>query len=448
MDDWASDGEAEDLGDLGKLDLPEVKITAPPVPTPPPAPVVPATNAWQRRDPGDVRAVMRGPVGASAASGGQRSAPPGGPPRRAGFGRDPPAGRPAYGSGGFGSGGSGGSGNGGYGFNSGSGPAGGAGNGGYGFNSGGGPAPAGSGDAPTAGGTGATLYVSNLPPRVEAQELIDFFQDAGCVDVRLSHHTDTGNVKAAFVVLGPNVDPEQALSYEGRMFGSRTIHVKVDGERRSGSTRERQPYGSGGFGVNGSRDRDRGRSNGGVGGGFGGSGGGFGGSGGFGGGGGGGGSGHWGGSSYELPSRGSERERNSSLQAPDPTIPTGPAPAGRKRLVLKPRTKPMPKLDIDHRAIGGPTNRTRSSGMGRSGGDWGPGGSVDNGRLAGLRGAPSSNDAPQMPRSAPPPSNSAKKDMDKVTAKMASTKIADPRAEEKPKPTLKNSFALLGEGDE
>lgn len=41
-------------------------------------------------------------------------------------------------------------------------------------------------------------------------------------------------------------------------------------------------------------------------------------------------------------------------QRADPTIPTGPPPAGRKKLVLKPRTKPPPVLEVDTRAIDGP----------------------------------------------------------------------------------------------
>lgn len=329
MADWASDGEEESLADLGTLDLPEVEniklAEGPPQSAPPPQP-----NAW-RRETGDVRSMLRGGTPNEA----PRSAPPPGSDRRVAAAPDRPAGRRAYGSGGFGERGGGGYG-GGYGGE----------RGGYGFNGS-------SGGARTGGGT--VLYVTNLPSRMEAGELAQFFADAGCVDVKLTYHNDTGNVKSALVTLGANGSVERALSYDGRSFGSRSLHVKVDDPLAS------KAYGSAGFGSNGLR-------------------------------------------------------RAAPTQADDPSIPTGPPPAGRKRLNLKPRTKPLPTLDIDHRAIDQP---------GRAG----RGASMDDARLARFRSAP-------------------------VVVKSASTPPVEGDArdksggEENAKATLDNSFALLGDGNE
>lgn len=63
----------------------------------------------------------------------------------------------------------------------------------------------------------------------------------------------------------------------------------------------------------------------------------------------------WGASGHTSKDR-----RRSTSQAEDPTIPQDPPPEGRKKLQLKPRTKPIPAFEVDSRAIDAPsTDRPR-----------------------------------------------------------------------------------------
>ncbi len=359
MDDWGSD----EGGDLGlALDLPDVEITKPaPVPvSAPPAPVVPAVNAWtQRRESSDVRKIYRGPVSTQSAE--NRPAAPHQPPRSA-----PPAGRTSSGYG----------------------------------------APPGNFSGATGGRSkGVTLYVSNLPYRCEAREIQNIFSRAGCAEVRLTHHSDTGNVKAAFVELAQGVDPENALALNGFNFEGRSIHVKIDGAGRSGgSGRGRSSYGSSGFGPGGRDGRERhDRGSGG---------------------------GHWGGSSYEpAGSGGKDRSDRDRPQAIDPTIPTGEAPPGRKKLQLKPRTKPLPVFKVDKSALAEPT-RPKTSAMPRGEGAW--------------TRASSNGSARQLPRSTPLANTGKKDDGDKVASRLGNLRI---NGGEKPQPVRKNVFAVLGGED-
>lgn len=367
MDDWGSD----EGGDLSlALDLPDVEIIKPkPAPAPvsaPPAPVVPAVNAWtQRRETSDVRKLYRGPV--STPNSDSRSNVVRQPPRSA-----PPVGRTPSNHGGappgnFGGGGGGGS-----------------------------------------QTKGVTLYVTNLPSRCEAREIRNIFSRAGCSDVRLTHHSDTGNVRAAFVELAAGVDPENALGLNGFTFEGRSIHVKIDGAGRSGgSGRSRNSYGSSGFGPNGRDGRERN--------GRGGSG------------------GHWGGSSYEpAGSGGRDRNDRDRTQAMDPTIPTGEAPPGRKKLQLKPRTKPLPVFKVDKSALAEPTTRSKTpktSSTARGEGAWTRASSNGSGR--------------HFPKSAPPTTNTRKDDNEKVASRLGNLRLND----EKPQVVRKNAFAVLGGDD-
>lgn len=318
-DEWGSDdGVDQGLGDISAI--PEVELPDPiPDPNPPKAKqealAIPARNAWEKKSgSGDFRHLMREPPASAPAvvrGQGRRDAfnsfankdqdhGMGGPRKNY---RSAPNGGPSGSLDGFGGGG---------------------------------------------GGRGTVLYVSNLPFETNENEISSFFQTACDVsDVRLSYHSDTGNIKAAFVTLLQGQPADPALSLDGRLFGGRSLHVKIEGSDRR--NRERGSYGSGGYGANGSgtggsygspyggssfSSRDRRSSSGG--GGWGGSGG-----------------------SYEAPSSSrTDRDqpgenRGAGRQNDDPTIPTGPTPAGRRKLQLKPRTKPPPTLEIDHRAIDG-----------------------------------------------------------------------------------------------
>lgn len=396
MDDWGSDA-GDDLGDISAI--PDVQVPEPP-PKPAHVAAIPATNAWTRADQsGDVRS-----------------------------GRGAPAARPV-GRQGFGS-----------------------------FGAGGGAPPPRGGFSgaervphPSAGGGGAargvTMYVSNLPFDTDESEIADFFGacGVGSSDVRITRHSDTGNIKAAFVSLRPDQSTEAALACDGQPMRNRPVHVKVEGSDRAG----------GGGRSGGGRDRDRG----GYGGSYGGSGGGgasYGGS--FGGrerreesgGGGGWGGGGWGGSGGFEPAgdRGGHGDggrgdrdggrggRGDGTQAMDPTIPTGPPPAGRKKLQLKPRTKPLPVLEIDERAISGP----------RSGSTASPAFSRDGARpSAPVARAGRDSD---LPSSGPPTSGrwtNAREAGDTIPAAKA-TAATSPTAkkdEEGSKPVLLNTFAAL-----
>lgn len=209
--------------------------------------------------------------------------------------------------------------------------------------------------AAAAGGPTATLYVTHLPFGTHEGEIAAFFGNCGVTpaDVRITRHSDTGNVKAAFVTTRGDINRDAALAMDGAKLSGRSVHVKIDGAGRGGGgQRERSGYGFG------SRDRrgDELLSAGGAGGhretGWS--------------------SGGWvdrsGPGGFDGGARGDKvREgwtgaggrggagsgKGPAEQREDPTIPTGPPPAGRKKLVLKPRTKPPPVLEVDTRAIDG-----------------------------------------------------------------------------------------------
>lgn len=360
-DDW---GEAEagegDLG-LGDLGIPDVELPDIPEPTPTPAPApartpAPQHNAWTAsKQSSDVRRALRGSPGIGPGNSTQ-----GGPPNSHGA---------SFGSR-FGGGGSGGGVGGGVG--GGGGPMGAA-NAHYGsrFNSGG-------------SSQASTLYITNLPANTDESLLVDHFRrnNFSTVSVNITRHSDSGNVKAALVQLQ---DPETAnaavAALNERPVSGRNLRIKIDGsDRRSGGfgggppgydspSGNRRSYGSGGFGGNSHRDGG-GYGSGAVGNnssgfsrerkGYGGA------------------SGHFepagmpsgrgshGGHARDGTARhdGGRERRAAGMQADDPTIPVGPPPEGRKRLQLKPRTKPPPKLEIDERAIDSPSSHQGNTGRG------------------------------------------------------------------------------------
>jgi RNA recognition motif. (a.k.a. RRM, RBD, or RNP domain) len=233
--------------------------------------------------------------------------------------------------------------------------------------------------------------MSNLPYEASENDVVGFFAEYGVTlqDVSLQRRAETGQVHAAVVKFRDATTASGAMGLDGAQFGGRTAHLKIDGadRRSSGGSRgggfssgnfvphgvssppgygdagqwggrERRSYGSSGFG--GASPRDGAGDGGGFGSrerkGYGGS------------------SGQYepagahhgggpGGRDREDGGSGRER-RGPGMQADDPTIPQGPPPEGRKRLQLKPRTKPPPKLDIDTRQIDPPA---RSHAAPRSG---------------------------------------------------------------------------------
>ena len=206
--------------------------------------------------------------------------------------------------------------------------------------------------APT--GSTTTLYVFHLPFDTSEAEIANLFSHCAVTpaDVHLTHHNDTGNIKAALVTVRGDENLNAGLAVDGAKLSGRPVHVKVDGDRRGGGgQRERSGYGFGSKDrrmeampssspYGGQRDStwssgwtDR--------------------------------SGSGGFDQSPRGERGGEGRsagasrgaavtpRGASDQREDPTIPTGPPPAGRKKLVLKPRTKPPPVLEVDTRAIDG-----------------------------------------------------------------------------------------------
>lgn len=310
-DDWASDS-GDDLGDLSAL--PEIPVPEPPAKPAPPPLAVPPVNAWTSpNQSGDVRAAVR-------------TRPPVSSPAR-------PAGRRDH-----------------FPFNT---PT----------------TPTDRSARPNGSARGITLYVSNLPFETNEAQIAAFFSAAG-VDpaaVHLSRHADTGNIKAAFVTLQPDTSPQLALSLNGRQLGSRSLHIKIEGSDRDRRSANRD--------YNHARDRDRDRSS------------------------------HtpsysgsfggrerraaedapnaWGSTSWNDRSSAaasknfestSERRdrandsrdakipstRTDAQQPQDPTIPTGPPTPGRKKLQLKPRTKPPPVIEVDRRTVDAP-NQPKSA---------------------------------------------------------------------------------------
>lgn len=213
-------------------------------------------------------------------------------------------------------------------------------------------------------GPTTTLYVAHLPFNTHEGEIASFFEKSGVTpaDVRLTRYDDTGKIKAAFVTTRGDANRDSALAMDGAKLAGLSVHVKIDGadRRGGGGSRERGGYGFG------SRDRRTDDPHSGGGGGShretGWSSGGWvdrSGTGGFD-------SGGRGERGREARSSGGGRggpgaARSTLDHRDDPTIPTGPPPAGRKKLVLKPRTKPPPVLDVDTRTLGSAKPSTPSS---------------------------------------------------------------------------------------
>lgn len=212
------------------------------------------------------------------------------------------------------------------------------------------------------GNNEVTYYVTNLPQTNE-NDIASFFADHGIntISVRITRHADSGNFKAAFVTVNQS-QCQQGLDLDGTMFGSRTMHIKIDGvdrdNRRNG--RDRGGFNSVSYGGAFGRDR-RGFED----------------------------SGNTGTRNWSSSNNGNRISNNQGSDGPsdrrfrndrdgtrpnrgtgggrdqlpkDSTIPTGPVPSGRKKLQLKPRTKPPPVLEVDQRAIDPP----RSTGVGSS----------------------------------------------------------------------------------
>lgn len=184
-----------------------------------------------------------------------------------------------------------------------------------------------------------SLYAANLPYQTNEQAIQDFFTnyEVNVLNIRLLKHPNTVKIKAAIISIAAD-HLQKALATDGKLFGGRAMHVKIEGtDSRRGRERERD------------RDRDRDRI-------------------------------HTRTASFgsSFPSRptsnpswqdrgpGSsfdsqfnrrqsdpirEDRRNRISPASDPSIPTGPPPAGRKKLNLKPRTKPPPQLQVDQRVV-------------------------------------------------------------------------------------------------
>ncbi|PXF45760.1 hypothetical protein BWQ96_04528 [Gracilariopsis chorda] len=294
-DDWASEGEEEGLGDLSDIpdvDLP-VQIKTPlPEPTPqPPAPVVPRQNAWTKPNQSQqVRSAVQSPAQHQQQPQGralhrrQNSFP-------ASFGSNLE--RPSQ------------------------------------------PAPRHQPRSHT--GPTTTLYVTNLPYQTHEQAIGDFFTASSVhvVGIRLVKHPDTGNIRAALVTVVADHVPK-ALAVDGRMFGGRTIYVKIDGTdgkrgARGERSQSRNPSFGSSFGTRAPPLNGNARSS----------------------------SWHDRGPGHSIDSQLTRRasdnrdDRRSRLAplAKDPSIPVGPPPAGRKKLQLMPRTKPPPELQVDQRAI-------------------------------------------------------------------------------------------------
>ncbi|CAN8072289.1 unnamed protein product [Agarophyton chilense] len=185
-----------------------------------------------------------------------------------------------------------------------------------------------------------TLYATNLPYETNEQAIADFFNEntINVFGIRLMRHSDTGNIKAALVTIAAD-HVTKALATDGKLFGGRTIYVKVDGTdgKRGSRDKDRGDRGlnkTSSFGSSfGSRVAPNGNSRSGT---------------------------VWNdrgpGHSFDSqltrrPSDNSREDRRSraASHSTDPTIPTGPPPAGRKKLQLMPRTKPPPSLQADKR---------------------------------------------------------------------------------------------------
>lgn len=230
----------------------------------------------------------------------------------------------------------------------------------------------------------SSLFVTNLPFDVTEDVIARFFDDFNVAqnDVYLVRHSNSKDIKGAVVQLKSAQEAQNAIDVlDHKQLHNRAVRVRIDNfERRNNggfpsahaanappgygdavAGRDRKSYTSSGFsnssfggdpssrdgfsGGNSAGGRER-RGYGGAGGqyepaGSSSHGNGFGGI----------------GKERDEAGRGSRDRRRSGLQADDPTIPQGPTPEGRKRLQLKPRTKPLPTLEIDTRAIDSPASQ-------------------------------------------------------------------------------------------
>lgn len=292
-DDWASGSEEEGFGDISAI--PEVQMPDPPSRPAPPAPANPPKNAWTSAGSNDIRSA---PNGFRDSANGIR-APQNDFRAAAGDLRGGPRPRPVQRA-----------------------------------------APA---------GPPAQLHVSNLPPDISEQAIISFFasENVPVLYVRLLRQQESRSPRIAIVTVRPDTF-NTGLALNGHELASRVLAIRVDNhpparqhqqrhqpvptthhrpgygfrdtdrtrEQRPGATwteRERSPqqYDNRPFDYRQSGDGRR-------------------------------------------PQAGNAFPENRPRNPADPTIPTGPPPAGRKKLQLKPRTKPPPKLEVDQRAIGGP----------------------------------------------------------------------------------------------
>lgn len=294
-DDWASDGDEEELA-LGDLsDIPDVDVPVPvkpPLPEPhqhPPAPVVPRQNAWTKPNQShQVRSAVQ--------------SPPQQPPQDRSLHRRQNSFPASFGS-----------------------------------NLERPHQPAPRHQPRSYHGPTTTLYVTNLPYQTHEQAIGDFFTSISVhvVGIRFTRHADTGNIKAALVTIVAD-HVAKALAADGRMFGGRILHVKIDGTDgkrgpRAERSHSRSPSFGSSFGGRAPPLNANGRSS----------------------------SWHDRGPGHSFDSqltrrasdnRDDRRSRSTPL-AKDPSIPLGPPPAGRKKLQLMPRTKPPPDLQVDQRTI-------------------------------------------------------------------------------------------------
>lgn len=337
-DDWASDGaDGDGLGDISAI--PEVKLPDPPEPPKPesPKPVPPPPTAWTNTSKSDdVRASLA------------RARPyPSTPP---GLRRDNSETQQFPGS---------------------SAPA----------SSG---AQAGALDRPRTPSNsrgGVALFVSNLPYETSQDQIVQFFEQSGMPAVSVRAIRAQEKLRGAVVTLGTDISPERALSLNGSLFGGRHINVRMDSGRdnrrrqnnnnqdRGSSDRPSTLPSQSGFGRRDDSSRYSRQAGRGLG------------------------PNLRNGRPYSadrgsvqpspqgqlasdpLPPADSPFSQASTVQdrrdrgdnfrqgrqfsrkqnlPEDPTIPVGPIPTGRKKLELKPRTKPLPVLEVDQRLIDGP----------------------------------------------------------------------------------------------
>lgn len=362
-DGWASDEDGDDFGDIGALA--EAKVLQPPPQVKPNVvdarntPVVappPRENAWMSKNSGDVRTALK-----ANNSGGGRSTMGRGPRGRSGGDAGSSRGGDRWGGRDMGArGGSGGRNGGRDGMGAMGGAGGGSGRGGR-----------------NGGGRGKefTVFVGNVAPRVSDKDLSELvFRDCNVREVRIPRPVADSYAKVAFVEMADEESFKKALSKDGFVLEGKPLRVNPE----EGSSRDRGgSFGGGGYnrsssntggsfgggsygGSFGSRERDRERAGGPGGESYGGSFGtnsrrssGYSGS-------------SAGGNSerYTQPSGGRANvgqfqgpgwNKTASMSSNMSSVSTAstktdasdtPVSAGRPKLKLKPRTKPIPKSEI------------------------------------------------------------------------------------------------------